>query len=114
MIGIVATGEADATTAVAATEAEYDAALDTLIDDFRDAQSNPNLFFSIGIIPDTLPGGAYPNRTDVQDAQTNFTKSRTVVNDTSGEAVQGDNVHFNAAGLDAVGALHAADIFSNL
>ena len=107
-------GEADATTAVAATEAEYDAALDTLIDNVRTAQSKPELFFSVGVIPDTLPGGSYPNRTDVQAAQLAFSKANVVVNDTSGEAVQGDNVHFSVAGLDAVGALHAADILTNL
>ena len=45
-------GEADATTAVAATEAEYDAALDTLIDDIR--RVNGDMFVSVGVIPDTL------------------------------------------------------------
>ena len=105
-------GEADATTAVAATEAEYDAALDTLIDDIR--RVNGDMFVSVGVIPDTLPGGSYPNRTDVQAAQLAFSKANVVVNDTSGEAVQGDNVHFSVAGLDAVGALHAADILTNL
>ena len=105
-------GEADASSALTATQAEYNTALDTLIDDIR--RVNGDIFVSIGVIADALPAGSYPNRTDVQAAQRAFSKSNVVVNDTSGASVQGDNIHFDAAGLDAVGALHAADILTAL
>ena len=104
-------GEADANSAVAATESEYKDAMDDLIEDNRAAATSfASLAWSIGVLQDDIPDPPHTNLVDVQDAQLSISLSRTDIADTSDPTTfptAADNLHYNNVGLDAVGALHA-------
>jgi len=110
-------GEADAHSDVAATQSEYDTALDTLIDDVRDALDIDDLYFSVGVISDDLPDPPHTNTSDIQAAQVAFTKTDVTVVDTSDSTnfpTSADNIHYNDDGLEAAGEAHAAALFAKV
>ena len=106
-------GEADANSAVAATQAEYNTALDALVTDFRAADGGfANIPWSIGVISDDCPDPPHTSLAAVQAAQVAFSKTNVSLADTSdGTAfpTSVDNVHYNAVGLDAAGVLHGGN-----
>ena len=103
-------GEQDATDPTV-TVSEYQTALNTLIDDIRSVNADSDLIWSLGVISDDLLVGSYPNKDEVQEALRTFTKDDTRLADTAAFTTF-DNIHFNAAGLEDGGYLHAQRIYN--
>jgi len=108
--GIILQGlETDA--ANSRTEAQMDSDLSDLIDFIR-LDTGDNVQFSLGAPTDALPIGSFPTRDAAILAVQNFSKAGVFIADTSDSTiftVKADNIHFDVAGMDLVGALHAAN-----
>ena len=94
-------GEQDAVQQTAADA--YQAALQALYDDVRLYTSYPSLPIVVARIRGLDPSGTYA--ATVRTAQAAFVaaNSAAVLVDTDGMAMAGDNVHYNAAGMKALG-----------